>query len=1430
MIAELKPPAPIHAARQMLSAIVISYNRVDIIGTCLRALAFADELIVIDKSSTDKTPQIASRYADRVISVDWTPTVEETREFAVSCAKHEWILLIDDDECLSVEAVRYIQEEMKAPRADVYALPQRHYILGIHDESAYYWPEFQPRLFRRGSLILSATVHGGTVKAPEAKMYAIPPETGACMHHLSHKNVTQWVEKTNRYTSNPDRLSSEDFSSDLQAYAHSRIDAFMAATKSDGPGDYPAAVAILRSLYDMIDRLKRWESENGIDGDASFQEVCARLNAEYDAAFPRRAVSGVAPERVDADTRGQGMPMSTTLAIDTRTMQVFQDALRHLRTTSEVVRMRTEELLQEQRTSFSAEKDRLRLLYDADVVRQRASFEAEAARLRQSYDEDLGRHLEKKATLEADRQALMARLHSLVGPLGAERERRKATEHALRATEHSLRLELDAERKGRRHAEHTLREANHDIETLLGSTSWRITGPLRAVVGALRHHKKRNSDRLRLLARVVASGDPRAREILRTAVRRRLGLASPTLAITSEVPSTTSADVSSSLAPHQAAIASYAAWSSRFDTPAVQHRKWLLSTVNELPPAGIICFFGEADMALVESTVAALRHQVGLLWTATLVFADGCDPTAVAQWHEQLASDPRFLSPCVLPKEDILVIVQAGALPRSHGPRLLVEALVRRPTARLAYGDEDRLNEQGLPHAPWFKPSYSELLVQQGLLLGRMTAIRAHGEEVRALMRHAGHIGPVEVDAAVARLALQAGKAGCVHVPHVVFHDALPARVAATLAPTLPDQLPLVSVIIPTRNGWKFLGPCLQSLRQTDWPADRLEVIVIDNGSDEPETLNGLRQQESDGFLRIVHDARPFNYSQLNNTAVRQSRGSLLVFLNNDTEVRDPSWLKQMAALALLPGAGAVGAKLLYGDGTVQHGGVILGVQGAAGHAHVNLGADQGGYMQLANVTREMSAVTGACLAMTREAFEEAGGFDEELRVAFNDIVLCLDSLRRGRRNIYLSAPILTHHESKTRGYDDTPEKIHAARRETCLAWFRHASVLRHDPSYSPNLSLEEPYALSFAPRRRPAWRSEPGSRLKVMMLSITHARGHGVAVVIDQQVSALVARGHEVVLAGHCSPNDFTYGGRPVLEVHDPRSVATLALDLEVDIIIAHTPPFFGVTRWTGAFPPVMSYDYGEPPPDLFPDSMARHQLNDIKNMELASSTAVYAISQAVADEAFVKPRGVLALANSHLGRWDEEAAARREAMRAREGWADRFVVLNVCRFGEGERRYKGVDTFAALHDALYSHDPSAAARAVFVLCGKGTEVDVAAMEEAGLEVRANVTDEEMRGLYAAADAYANFSLWEGYNLGIGQALAMGLPVVASDNPAHRAFGVSVCQGAEDAAQILAGFARQPRSREPVIWEWNEAMEAFVAAVEAVASEAPGPDWFPAR
>src|ERR1700756_1818792 len=147
--------------RAKLSAVVVSYNRAPLIGTCLRGLGFADEVIVVDKSSTDDTGRIAARYADRVITVPWSPTVEDTRAFAVAQCDHEWIICLDDDECLSPEAIRFIQAELDAPRADVYGLLLRHYILGTHDEAAYYWPEHQLRLFRRGTVTFGSTVHVG---------------------------------------------------------------------------------------------------------------------------------------------------------------------------------------------------------------------------------------------------------------------------------------------------------------------------------------------------------------------------------------------------------------------------------------------------------------------------------------------------------------------------------------------------------------------------------------------------------------------------------------------------------------------------------------------------------------------------------------------------------------------------------------------------------------------------------------------------------------------------------------------------------------------------------------------------------------------------------------------------------------------------------------------------------------------------------------------------------------------------------------------------------------------------------------------------------------------------------------------------------------------------------------------------------------------
>ena len=282
------------ASAGKLSAFVVSFNRAAIIGTCLRGLRFADEVILVDKSSTDATPRIAASLADRVISVPWSPTVEETRAFAAAQCAHDWILFLDDDECLSPETASFVRRELAAPRADAYAFPLRHYVLGVHDEQAYYWPEHHVRLFRRGAVSFGGTVHAG-MRLEVDRVHAVAPETGVCIHHLSHQDTAQWIEKANRYTSRPDRVRVEHAGADLAGFAQARLACWLERTRDRRAGGYPQAVALLRTVYDLIDRLKVWEEEQGLDGAARFRAVCDTLDAAYRApAGPAGAIPGSA--------------------------------------------------------------------------------------------------------------------------------------------------------------------------------------------------------------------------------------------------------------------------------------------------------------------------------------------------------------------------------------------------------------------------------------------------------------------------------------------------------------------------------------------------------------------------------------------------------------------------------------------------------------------------------------------------------------------------------------------------------------------------------------------------------------------------------------------------------------------------------------------------------------------------------------------------------------------------------------------------------------------------------------------------------------------------------------------------------------------------------------------------------------------------------
>ena len=238
----------------------------------------------------------------------------------------------------------------------------------------------------------------------------------------------------------------------------------------------------------------------------------------------------------------------------------------------------------------------------------------------------------------------------------------------------------------------------------------------------------------------------------------------------------------------------------------------------------------------------------------------------------------------------------------------------------------------------------------------------------------------------------------------------------------LKQPFPLVSIVIPTRDRPDLLGPCVRSVMEKTTYAN-WELLIADNDSSAPDALALLEQLSTVPAIRVLRAPGPFNYSRINNCAARVANGQVLVLLNNDTEVITPDWLDELVSHAMREGIGAVGAKLLYPDNSVQHGGVVLGLGGIAGHAHRFLPHDAPGYMNLAVSTQNIAAVTGACLAVRREHFEAVGGLDESLAVAFNDIDFCLRLRQTGLRNVFTPWAQLYHHESVSRGLDDTDEK-----------------------------------------------------------------------------------------------------------------------------------------------------------------------------------------------------------------------------------------------------------------------------------------------------------------------------------------------------------------------------------------------------------------------
>jgi GT2 family glycosyltransferase len=295
----------------------------------------------------------------------------------------------------------------------------------------------------------------------------------------------------------------------------------------------------------------------------------------------------------------------------------------------------------------------------------------------------------------------------------------------------------------------------------------------------------------------------------------------------------------------------------------------------------------------------------------------------------------------------------------------------------------------------------------------------------------------------------------------------------------LPEAHPLVSIIIPSRDQAALLEKCVDSiLHKSDY--SNFEIIILENNSVEAQTDELYRRLRKDRRIQIVESGGEFNFSHLINLGASRARGSIFLLLNNDVEIMNADCLSELVSQVSRPEIGIAGARLWYPNGTLQHGGVILGVGGVASHID-GIRRHEPGYFARQHLAQDFCAVTAACLMVRRKVFEKLGGFDEtHLPVTFNDVDFCLRARELGWRIIYSPYAELIHHESISRGIEDTTEKQRRFFKESELLLSRWRALIENDPAYNPNLSLaEKRFELAFPPRITPPWKKSQFAQAK---------------------------------------------------------------------------------------------------------------------------------------------------------------------------------------------------------------------------------------------------------------------------------------------------------------------------------------------------------------
>ncbi len=744
---------------------------------------------------------------------------------------------------------------------------------------------------------------------------------------------------------------------------------------------------------------------------------------------------------------------------------------------------------------------------------------------------ELGRARAELAAMRGDLAAARERAAFIAGELTAARDQ-LAAERAERAKSDSRAARLA----------HALDGREIDVRALWASTSWRLTYPLRLA-----------ATRMPWLGKV-------GRPVINAAVaaaRRWPGRphheASSDRADPHAGAAVTSGDVASGEEPDRRigdledrsprGSLQYSEWVRSFDTLDSCDEALIRLDVQSFKSRlriSVVLLPNRAGRSAFARSLAALSAQ---LYREFEIIVPESDIETPRDLPEELEDRFRVVRAAPTAAEavnvalgvatgELFIVIDAGDALAPHALYLAARTAIDHPNLQLIYNDEDELLPDGDRVRPFFKSAWNPELILAFNYIGKAFFCRA--DIVRSIGGARAATGAAWRWDLILRAAERTAPAAIGRIPFVLYHEAEPdarrrreiaaasaaveeALARRTQAATLvvdrgwlhlkrrlPDLPPHVTIIVPTRDRCDVLRPCIEGLlRRTNYPS--FDVVIIDNCSREEETIGYLRELGREPRVSIVTYQDEFNFARMHNKVIPLVRGDVVALLNNDVEVIGADWLEIMVAHALEAQVGAVGAKLYYPDGRIQHAGVVIGLGGAAGHLFHRCDRVDIGPPALLMAPQDVSAVTAACMVLRRSVFAEVGGFDETLAVDYNDIDYCLNVRERGYRVIWAADAELYHLESATRGTDyASPDARDAARRERFLRdiarfkakWQR---IIDADPCYNPNLTLEFPgRSLAVPPRVVRPWRRdhegpEPSTIVAGDIVRLDHVRLAGL-------------------------------------------------------------------------------------------------------------------------------------------------------------------------------------------------------------------------------------------------------------------------------------------------------------------------------------------------